>query len=63
MTSSVETCNILSMTTSHLLTFEAFPERVLFEGFDEEVLGGLTGFMARVSGGGLGDAAYRVVAA
>ncbi len=62
VTSSVETCNILSMTTSHLLTFEAFPETVLFEGFDEDVLGGLTGFMARVQTGGSDSEAYRVVA-
>jgi len=62
MISAQETCNILGMTTSHLLTFEAFPERVLFEGFDREVLRGLGGFMARVRTGGADSAAYRVVA-
>ena len=46
---------------SHFLTFEAFPVRVLFEGFDEEVLRGLGGFMARVQAGGEKTAAYRVV--
>jgi len=50
------------MVTSHLLTFEAFPERVVLEGFDEETLRGLEMFMARVVDGGAEDAAYRVVA-
>jgi hypothetical protein len=44
-----------------LLTFEAFPERVLFEDFDEEVLSRLGGFMARVQTGGSDPEAYRVV--
>jgi hypothetical protein len=47
---------------TNLLTFEAFPERVVFEGFDEDVLRGLSMFMARVTEGGAGDAVYRVVA-
>jgi len=45
-----------------LLTFEAFPERVVLEGFDEEVLRGLDTFLARVLDGGADDAVYRVVA-
>jgi len=45
-----------------LLTFEAFPEEVAFEGFDEEVLRGLGTFMARFVEGGAGDDAYRVAA-
>jgi len=49
------------MVNTNLLTFEAFPERVAFEGFDEEVLRGLGMFMARVTDGGADDAAYRVV--
>ena len=45
-----------------LLTFEAFPERVVLEGFDEEVLRGLGMFMAQVTAGEVGDTSYRVVA-
>ena len=56
------TCNIPAVVKSNLLTFEAFPERVVLEGFDEEVLRGLGMFMARVTKGGANDAAYRVVA-
>ena len=50
------------MVKTNLLTFEAFPERVVFEGFDEELLRGLGMFMARVTTGEADDAAYRVVA-
>jgi len=50
------------MVKTNLLTFEAFPERVAFEGFDEEVLRGLGMFMARVTEGEADEAAYRVVA-
>ena len=50
------------MAKTNLLTFEAFPERVVFEDFDEEVLRGLGMFMARVTDGYAGDTAYRVVA-
>ena len=50
------------MVKTNLLTFEAFPERVVFEGFDEEILRGLGMFMARVTEGEADDAAYRVVA-
>ena len=45
-----------------LLTFEAFPERVILEGFDEETVRGLQMFMARVTDGGAGEDRYRVVA-
>jgi hypothetical protein len=47
---------------THLLTFEAFPETVALEGFDDQVLAGLGMLMVSVSGGEVGDAAYRVVA-
>ena len=50
------------MVKTDLLTFEAFPERVVLEGFAEEVLRGLGLFMARVREGRASDAAYRVVA-
>ncbi len=50
------------MVKTHLLNFEAFPESVALEGFDEETLRGLGVFMASVSDGGVGDAEYRVVA-
>ena len=46
---------------TNLLTFEAFPERVILEGFDEETLRGLRMFMARVTDGGAGKDRYRVV--
>lgn len=49
------------MVKTDLLTFEAFPERVFLEGFDDEALAVLGMFMARVSEGGVGDAIYRVV--
>ena len=61
MISTPETCNILGMATSHLLTFEAFPESVVFEGFGEGFLRGLGGFLARVETGGADATAYRVV--
>jgi hypothetical protein len=47
---------------THLLNFEAFPESVALEGFDEEVLRGIGVFMARSSEGGTGDTPYRVIA-
>ena len=50
------------MVKTDLFTFEAFPERVVLEGFDDHVLSGLGTFFARISDGGAGDAAYRVVA-
>ena len=50
------------MVKTHLLTFEAFPETVALEGFDEETLRGLQMFMARVTDGGAGEDRYRVVA-
>lgn len=55
-------CKIPGVVGSNLLTFEAFPERVVLEGFDEETLRGLEMFMARVVDGGAEDAEYRVVA-
>ncbi len=50
------------MLKTDLLTFEAFSENIVLEGFDEETLRGLEMFMARVVDGGAEDAAYRVVA-
>ena len=50
------------MVKINLLTFEAYPRSVLFEGFDEETLRGLGVFIANVSDGGAGDATYCVVA-
>jgi len=58
----LRTCKILGVVKTNLLTFEAFPEGVAFDGFDDEALRGLGMFMARVTDGGAGDAAYRVVA-
>jgi hypothetical protein len=55
-------CKIPGVVNKDLLTFEAFPERVVLEGFDEEILRGLGLLMARVSDGGACDAAYGVVA-
>jgi len=46
-----------------LLTFEAFPKRVVLEGFDEEVLREIGVLMIGVSVGVQSDASYRVVAA
>jgi len=60
--SSTRSCKIPGVATTNLLTFEAFPERVVLEGLDAAVLSGLGMFMARVSQGGVGDAPYRVVA-
>ena len=50
------------MVKTSLLTFEAFPERVVLEGFDDEALSGLGMFMAYVSDGVAGNVTYRVVA-
>ena len=58
----LRTCKIPGVVKTHLLTFEAFPGRVVLEGFDEEVLRGLGMFMARVTDDDAGDTAYRVVA-
>ena len=55
-------CKIQEVVKTNLLTFEAFPEKVVLEGFDDQVLSGLGTFFARISDGGVGDAAYRVVA-
>ena len=50
------------MVKTNLLTFEAFRQRVVFEGFDEETLRGLGMFMAQVTAGEADDTNYRVVA-
>lgn len=50
------------MASAHLLNFAAFPERMVIEGFGEEVVGLLGGFTVRVQPGGTDDPAYRVVA-
>jgi len=47
---------------THLLTFEAFPGTVAFDGFDDQVLRGLGMFMAQVTAGEVGDTSYSVVA-
>jgi hypothetical protein len=50
------------MAKTHLLTFEAFPQRVALEGFSDEVLRGLGMFMASRSVSESRTAPYRVVA-
>jgi len=55
-------CNILVMANSHLLAFEAVPQTVLLEGFDEECLKRLGMFMAGLSGAEKGNSSYRVLA-
>jgi hypothetical protein len=50
------------MAKTHLLTFEAFPQRVALEGFSEEILRGLAMFMASLSIAEASAAPYRVVA-
>jgi hypothetical protein len=50
------------MVTSHLLSFEAVPERVVLEGFSEEILRALGMFMADLSAVQNQTEAYRVVA-
>lgn len=50
------------MAIPHLLTFDAFPETVLLEGFGEEILGRLGMFMANLSSADSRTAPYRVVA-
>ena len=49
------------MVKTDLLTFEAFPERVVLEGFDEDILRVLGMFMVGISEGTVGDDIYRVV--
>jgi len=49
------------MAKSHVLEFEAFPEAVLLQGFDEEILRGLGMFMASPSVGEDRTAPYRIL--
>ena len=50
------------MVKTNLLTFEAFSENIVLEGFDKETLRGLGMFMAQVTAGEADDTNYRVVA-
>lgn len=50
------------MQTSHLLTFDAFPERVRLDGFDEALLQSQKALLVRVSEEETAEAPYRVVA-
>ena len=54
--------NILRMSKSRLLTFEAFPQEIVLEGFTEEILSGLGMFLAKLSSDEVAATPYRVVA-
>jgi len=48
------------MTNSHLVSFEAFPGKVLFEGFGQEILHGLSVFLTRTPADTNSRSEYRV---